>query len=125
MNWKKIENKYPKAFKKLMIYNDIEDFYSQIENRIITASEQFERMIRQGQYPIRALYDFLDETEIYININPDFDWLYRSRPKDNDDVFFGININWEWEDDIEYKSRLEAEIAAFTKAFEILENKLK
>lgn len=64
MNCKKIEKECPESYKALMSYCDIKDFDSQIEGRIITATEQFERMWGQRQYTIRDLYDFFDEQEI-------------------------------------------------------------
>ena len=99
-------------------------------NRIKEASPKAVNLLRNTAYydlrEPRRLYDFFDENEIYVSVNPDHDgnWEYRTRPIDNDKVYFWINVNWVYEDDVEYKTRYEAEEAVFTKAFEMLEEKL-
>jgi len=65
---------------------------------------------------VRRLYDFFDEQEIGVWIMPLF-----SLTEDKIDYFSGaiggVSVG-------EQKSRTEIEIIAFTKAFEILENKI-
>lgn len=103
MDWEKISEKYPKAHSQLEEYSQGADGVCRL-------------------FHWRDLYDFFDEHEIYIDITPD-------RPIDIDghicgDNYFWILLNWYYEDDIRYGSRTEAEQAAFTKAFELLEEKL-
>ena len=97
-----------------MIYCDIEDFDSQIEGRIITASEQFERMWGQRQYTIRDLYDFFDENNLIVVITCEMDYGYEILIHRYD----LIDQVKRW-----YDTRIEAETEAFTKAFEIMELK--
>ena len=100
-------------------------------NRIKEASPKAVNLLRNtAHYDLREprrLYDFFDENEIYININPDYYGSSEYHPRDYEspsDIYFWININWVYEADVEYKTRGEAEEAAFTKAFEMLEEKL-
>ena len=100
MNWEKISKDYPKAF---VLYNEW-----------------------WGEHKYLDLFNFFDEQDIFITINADYLGTIEYLPvnKSSEDVYFWININWEWEDDIEYDTRTEAESAAFERAFEILEKKL-
>jgi hypothetical protein len=103
--------------------------YGEIRKKYSKANELLEQFITENiNYSLntRDLYDFFDKNEIYITINPDHDghWEFPTRTRDGDEVYFWININLKWEDGIHYKSRLKAEIVAFKKAFELLEEKL-
>ena len=101
MNWKEIRDKYPKA-------------------------AEAHKKWTKGYYNInvepdnRDLYDFFDENGIFIRVDFEFnedglEWAYYiNRP----------NFRKTYVGDY-YKSRKEAETEAFTKAFEILESKLK
>ena len=75
----------------------------------------------------RTFFNFFDSHKIFITITADYYGSMEYHPtiyEEGEKVYFWINVNWVWEDDIEYKNRTEAEYAAFTKAFEILEGKL-
>ena len=63
----------------------------------------------------RVLYDFFDSVEVWIVIDYDYD------RKDSPEWFHRI----QGETSAYFNSRIETEIAAFTKAFAILENILK
>ena len=104
MNWKEISEQSPKAFNVLEKW--IADNFFDLQDTD------------------RNLYDFFDENGIWITITSDYPPAWDNYKPITGDVFFWININWVWEDDIHYNTRTEAEIAAFTKAFEILEGKL-
>ena len=99
MNWEEIRKKNPKAIDKM-------------ENWLNETKHHF---VKKGQE--RLLYDFFDENEIYISISVDDSvkqaiWFLG---------FIGKEIDCNLED---VKTRSEAEIVIFTKAFEILEQKL-
>ena len=133
MNWKEIAEKYPKAFNKFFKWywpddrqsfdgNDLYFCQTVGDENYAECSISYESFCE-----IRKFYDFFDEQMIWIDINPDYEagWEYHTKPRNNEEVYFWININWVWEDNIHYKTRQEAEEAAFTKAFGILENELK
>lgn len=109
MNWIEIETKYTKAFN---------DYLKHIGGSVLLVDGSLvRRTLVPSVYDFineRDLYDFFDENEIYI------------LPEKTE---FEEGIEWGWDliSDCEYgfNSRPEAESAAFTKAFEILENKLK
>ncbi len=110
MNWEEIKDRCSKAYE------------------LLCGNDEFKRMqyskLFKGE---RLLYDFFDENEIAICITPDYYGSMEYHPskyKDGDYIYYWINVGFKWEDDIEYKTRTEAEQAAFTKAFEILESKL-
>ena len=100
MNWKEINEKWPKAYSLFM-------------------SARFDRLIayRKFEVPndyIGDLYDFFDEQGIIIEIM----WYHKDFRMNvwyNKEVKFAGHLN----------SRQEAEEAAFLKAFEILEEKLR
>ena len=107
MNWQETKEKYPKAWMKADNYfgcSRMGDIYG-------------------DRHPnVRDLYDFFDEQGIWIMITP-------PASLDEGVNYFDCTISYLdgfWGNDgREYKTRLEAEQAAFNKAFEILENRLK
>lgn len=109
MKWSQIKEDCPKSF-KLMANSG---YVKGVINRMI----------------IRDLYDFFDENGVFITISVDYYGINEHNPLqysgDTGDVYYWINVNWVYEDNVEYRTRTEAEQFAFTKAFEILENKLK
>lgn len=101
MDWKHIKSKYPEAYYKYGVWADNEmilDYFAPDINKV----------------NLRHLYDFFDENEIYISI------LHR------DSLKTIPPYQWKIRGDISegYHSRSLAEEVAFTKAFEILEEKL-
>lgn len=112
MDWKKISKKYPKAFEAFSDWK--------FNGRKDLTPFMYMALIKD----VRILYDFFDENEIWITINADNikDYDYPGSIKKGE-IYFWININWIYEDDIKYLTRTEAEEAAFNKAFEILEQK--
>ena len=106
MNWTEIKEKYPKAYDSLLEWEPIIDISVWI------------------YFKDRNLYDFFDEQELIIEIGVEYG-------KDCEDYWFEWFINLKGTGGADYlghkcyKSRSEAEQAAFTKAFEILEEKLK
>lgn len=125
MNWKQIQKKHPKALSKYInnLYKDesktYEDFIGFVEGEHCYNED----------FKWRDLYDFFDELNISIGIVPvctykddtvnkitDFDWHI---------IVVGKEYAIEDDPPICYKNRKEAESAAFTKAFEVLENRVK
>ena len=115
MNWKEISEKYPKAY-----FNEL------LESDIYSASDFYSSPKPKGQLlvdyaPIRNLYDFFDEQEIWIEISADRinGWMFEMFKLTEDywSVLFSAKFT--------YKTRIEAETAAFIKAFELLEEKLR
>lgn len=132
MNWNSIEESSPKS-------REILDKWIQAKHGTIFSIKEIDEhglLIYEGEYRSddkyfndRDLYDFFDENGIRVTID-----LFQ------DDFDIEIYINqkegeWEWlliyESDTPkegwkgFKTRTEAETAAFTKAFGILEEKLK
>ena len=106
MDWKKIKEKYYLSYHYLLSEWVFEWHYKSA----------------------RDLYDFFDENEIYITITADYYGINEHNPLSfsgsKEDVYYWFNVDWRYEDDIEYKTRAEAESVAFEKAFSILEEKL-
>jgi len=112
MNWELIKEKYPKAFR----------VFQEWGNHVASLSRQKKRL----------LYDFFDENEIWVIINLEIQY---TRVIDEDDrnphyvpegFYYEINDNsYHLGGGGVFKTRREAETAAFMKAFEIFEEKLK
>ena len=102
MKWIEIKEKYPKAFK------------------LLESQKNFVKVLSRQN--MRLLYDFFDENEIYVQVDPKcaLDWS----------VWF-VGYIWAIKPDIneyieeENQSRTIVEKATFMKAFELLEEKLK
>ena len=104
MNWKEIFEKYPKGHNKYAVW-ERDHYYNDGE---LTPNP-----------PIRDLYDFFDENDLFILMELVTDgWFFTIKSEAD----FTINVNGEF---LWFKTRTEAEQAAFTKAFEILESKLQ
>ena len=119
-NWKDIKEKYPKAFKSFyewfwVGFNDPQ-FTSNGALKLIQTGDKWfsEAEINfSDTCELRKFYDFFDEQGIIIEIM----WYHKDFRMNvwyNKEVKFAGHLN----------SRQEAEEAAFTKAFEILEKKL-
>ena len=121
MNWKEIQKKYPKAlglFEKWFrdgFIPGIDDIWYDGQNAYF-CSEYWK--YEDEAINTRELYDFFDEQKIIITTY--FIWGGGFRYAINDGGANDGGYYSEW-----IKSRTEAEEAAFTKAFEILEEKLK
>jgi len=101
MNWKKVKEKYPKAWEKLCV-----DRGKEVAVKLNFASKN-----------IRFLYDFFDEQDILIYLDPcachsPSLWNYCIL-RHEEEYFNGFT---------EEKTRIDVETIAFTKAFELLEN---
>ena len=136
MNWRKIKEKYPKAFRKYAIWKWQDEnpkilengniFFEQVfvESRMIATAE----MKLQDEIAIRLWYDFFDEQGIYIEITlahtKDWDiWFeYLICSKKLKDDFCSMDEP-DYCEPYKTKTRIEAEEQAFLKAFEILEKK--
>jgi len=106
MNWDEIKKKYPKA---------VELIYECADKYAIGA------FIDDYKYN-RLLYDLFDEQGVYINISTQF---HEDNIKMWDFYIIGDD-GWNLAElTYEFTTRTEAEEKAFTKAFEILEEKLK
>ena len=133
MNWRKIQKKYSKAFAFLIRKemdgsepsNIIIEFYDDEYFRYSCTIKGIDNG-GHGDMFTRQLYDFFDENGIPITINADYYGSMEYHPltysEDKADIYYWLNVNFAYEDNIEYKTRVEAESAAFEKAFEILEN---
>jgi len=107
LDWKEIKEKYPKSFWK---FHKRSGRHPYINDLNILGYGFFGKHIEIND---RDLFDFFDEQEIYVNIRNTmlkYVWCW--------------SINYSVEE-ITAKSRQEAETVGFTKAFEILEEKLK
>jgi hypothetical protein len=106
MNWKAIKEKCPKALQEAIRTGE---WFIDNDGDVCSC----------GNGP-RVLYDFFDENDIYIGIDV-------GRYVGEKHMNYEYSI-WETEDCVEmskcYLSRFEAEESAFTKAFEILEERL-
>lgn len=100
MNWNKIQDDNPRTFQKL-------------------ANWEFnnEYIVEGNDNTIRLLFDFFDEQGIYVVIDLYFE--------DENKMCWEYCIERDIVSDDEYGSRQEAEMAGVTKAFEVLETKLK
>lgn len=111
MKWNKIKEDYPKAIALLWKWG----------NHPAVVSRQKHRL----------LYDFFDEQEIYITIELEVQYT-REIDEDGDNPHYVPDgFSFDIHDKIKslvaggvYKTRTESEEEAFTKAFEILEEKL-
>lgn len=101
MNWKELEDQFPKAWDKLEESN-YPLCYDGIENKPV----------------VRDLYEFFDEQEIYIYPRPVVNYMQcRFYICDRTEIIGnGTEV---------FQNRKDMEEAAFTKAFEILEERLK
>ena len=113
MNWQKLSLKYPKAYKHME-----DNFKCLFTNKELTSVEY--GVPRYGgtiKHPLkRDLYDFFDGEDIMTNVTPllhTFEWF----ADDYNSVKFARDYG-------ECETRSEAETEAFTKAFEILEERL-
>lgn len=107
MNWKKIQEKYPKALKVCV------KFFDSLPNEYCFNAKSWIH-----EFNDRNLYNFFDDQEIYCRISPIFDSMMT--------ILFAVLVFSVKEDhDLDdFDTRIEAEKAAFKKAFELLEEKL-
>jgi len=108
-NWRQIENKYPKAYALWM---------------------QFDSPEAKICVTYRDLYDFFDEQDIWIEVIPCSTGftaaVHYLRNNVRTNRFLDTKNKWSFSGRMKtLKTRAEAEEAAFLKAFEILEEKLK
>ena len=113
MNWEEISKKHPEAL------NELVKWLLSLQHQCLVIDD-------------RALYDFFDEWKIFGWVSPEIQY---TRIIDEDDKNphycideWGYDIHddeFELAMDCKFKTRTEAEEAAFEKAFEILEEKLK
>ena len=126
MDWKEISSSYPKAWNLLIQSEGLGNILFRFYELEIIENED------QTQWFVRDLYDFFDKNELFIAISPEVQYT-REIDEDDKNPYYVIE---EWYYDIHnnsyeiggcfnnFPSRREAEEAAFTKAFEILEEKL-
>ena len=118
MNWKEIEKKYPKAFLKLNEWYGIGllEFNKEEPERYgHYFTDGVHAVLMWNDFEIRDLYDFFDEQGIMCIVTLlNKRWVYSNID----------NLEWEHSERSIFKTRKEAEKAAFLKAFEILEQKL-
>lgn len=112
MNWEEIKKTCPKAFNILM-----DSYHAKQMDALNLAGKTMYYIID------RALYDFFDEQKIIIIIN------YEPPNSYNFNIYFNENVGkadyYKFRRYLYYSQRTEAETEAFTKAFEILEKRLK
>ena len=124
MDWKYIKEKYSKAWNKLCeFHKDTNEGVAWIDHPDVWIHEGMEI----NAWELRHLYDFFDNEglNIYLNLYgnyfkiilaPSFDWTKEG---------FWDTSKYHKDFKFVYDNRREAETAAFTKAFEILNDKLK
>lgn len=117
MNWKEIREKCPKAYRLMWMSGvlDLVKYYNGEPNFI---------------YSIRQLYDFFDSEGMVIEIRLAYDageniWFEYAIYKETGHCLFTTMDEPDYKEPYKTKTRTEAEEAAFTKAFDILENKLE
>ena len=126
MNWKKIKKKHPKAWELFCKRYSIDlDVFWKITDDGELLDTDYET---SGYFDERLLYDFFDEQGIYIEIIPRcnlkeicFEAVgLKHEPShrySNADEFLFDDYEY-----LKYKTRPEAESAAFERAFKILES---
>lgn len=107
MNWDKIKENFPLAMKLLADKWDL---------HYIKSINDVEYGLEGARFDLRDLFDFFDENLITVLLTCEFDFGFEILENRYESI---IEVK-KW-----YNSRKEAESAAFTKAFEILESKLK
>lgn len=126
MNWKEIAKSTPKAFKALNEWygEGLLEFHPK-ENRFgHSFTDGVHVVCMWNDFEVRDLYDFFDDQEIYV-------WVMRDNHRLVQNFYCGIVIgdaeitSFDDFDIPNFKTRTEAETAAFTKAFELLEQKLR
>jgi len=131
MNWTEIKEKHPKAWNNLIFFIGMGyGMSTEISSKDFlllhgSSGEHHDQM----PFPIRDLYDFFDEQGISVCVMRDtmtekrwFVEVFEDKPHNIDGVIF----KWQFkiEEDHEFDSRNNAEDYIFTKAFEMLEEKL-
>ena len=125
MNYKKIQEKYPKAFAEFEKWwcGDMCFFVFAQHGNIVTYRKKRGDYDSDRQFTnIRELYDFFDGQDIYISIAHG-----SGLTKNNNNPFqvkVGIESVFREENALNFPTRPLAEEAAFKKAFEELEKKL-
>ena len=120
MNWTEIKEKYPKRVNEFINWFrpriDISDWDKEaLENTILIGSAGYVYDLKMKG----MLYDFFDEQDIFIDIEygkPESKWLFKP-------TICAHFLNDRYAFMVGFKTRKQAETAAFTKAFEILESK--
>jgi len=117
LDWKTIKKKCPKAFEVLVKDHETIEEWGEIDNPTIWGVH-----IEEPHWVIRHLYDFFDSKDLIvlpenIIIGGEFIWYFSIGTSNNLSFF----VDYE----SKFIGRKETEIAAFTKAFELLEDKLK
>lgn len=129
MNWREIKKKYPKAYRKLRKwvylldptwYNNISEQYDNKSDAryefIQTLNNHTDCVFNQH----RDLYDFFDEQDLIIQIHYNREFSFSTLLYTNYDPYNGEYFYYR-----HYKTRTHAEQEAFTKAFELLEERLR
>ena len=115
MKWQKIEKELPLAWETLVYYYT-KDLYNN-DARKYVGVEWVETMIQD-----RCLYDFFDEQGLFVEIGFGYESKLQKITWDYGITPLGFDYQTDW--DINFKTRPEAETAAFEKAFEILEKQI-
>lgn len=118
MNWQEIKEKYPKAYELFI------KFVNELHNSMFKLLEidDTDDLIIKHSYGINSdLYDFFDDNEIKITTTlwqkpGDISYIIYTKEKKGTYKSNGMSKG--------HQIRKEAEIAAFEKAFEILEERL-
>jgi len=119
MNWKEIDEKCPKAFKHYL--TTINAWCSGYEKIVCQSTNKI--------YQPRDLYDFFDGEGLYIVLHPVAKWKPDGEHSSEWDFSILGNTHSEFGTTTpakrtKYNERSEVESIAFTKAFELLEEKL-
>ncbi len=103
MNWDKIKEKHPKAYSKLIDFNE----------------QRLEKEFNKTQLCNCGLFTFFDEQEIFIDVRPIY---YDGLTFHVSLMSIKYDLTTHWQDKAD--TRIKAEEKALEKAFEILEDKL-
>jgi hypothetical protein len=127
MNWNKIATDNPHAWKALNEWHNNDSSVFIIDHPSVWADSS-----PLDKWEIRHLYEFLDEKHIFITIELEVQYTREIDEDGNNPHYVPDGFWYSIHDDSQlaasglkvYKLRAEAEVDAFTDAFEILENKL-
>ena len=112
MNWKEIEEIYPKAWDKLCQFHNEDENSGFIDHPAVWGMGGLE----MDKWEFRHLYDFFDNNNIFIAVYPLFDVDLGSFCWDITNIDVCVNGT-----DPLIKNRTMAEEQAFERAFELLE----
>lgn len=119
LNWLEIKSKFPKAFAELVKDHETIKSWGRIDD-----PNMWGILVEEDHYVMRHLFDFFDKRKVMVEIGVDFTRSGYGMPLYCYQVnLFGTGEHLEHWSDL-FRSRPEAEVEGWLKAFEILEKQL-